>query len=576
MKKKISSKNLERAQLFLKYKEDVVFWSENCVYLPTSGGDKLVHLYEPQKKILKEFYDNHFLVLLKSRQTGFSTLSQIIVAHMATFYPNIVMGIISRDGNEASDFNRKVIDILDKQPKWLRPLFDPKKGGFKNAQSFKTNNGSQLWSAAVSPANPGAVFRGKSLTLLIMDEAAHVRYIDEAWTGIGPSLAQAQNVAKKQGIPFGTIILSTPNRTEGIGKWYFQRWQQALGNPTGLWKPHKIYWKEIPDFINNPNWYQQQCEILGNDPKRIAQELELQFVPAGGIFPENVYKDLQNKGDKKPVEIIRISEGSELWRFKEVERNKYYLMGVDTASEFGEDFSTIQVVEFETMDQILEFKGKLAVREFVRILKFVAQLCPRHLIVIENNSYGTQVCEEMYAAAEQNNYSIYGKWVVHKIPGSQSKRKAFQPGISTNAKTRPLIMDALYTYVVENTNLVRSERLALELISLVDKGNRIEADLGANDDLAMAYGFCCYARHYLKEALGNNICDQAPPEYNPINWIGELNENKPLQGAMRDAENINVFHKTADKYIDRNFDKLSGKTVNVFDLILDQNKGMFE
>ncbi len=579
-KKLITQKDLERAKLRLAYKNDIIKWAEECVFLPIGGEDRICKLYEPQKRVLRDFQKHHFLTLLKSRQTGFSTLSQIIVAHIATFYKNVVMGIISRDGSESSDFNRKVIDILEKQPKWLRPSFNRNKGGFKNAQSFKTIDGCQLWSSAVSPANPGAVFRGKSITLLIIDEAAHIRNIDEAWTGMAMSLSKVQADAKNHNIPFGTIILSTPNRTQGIGQWYFDRWQQAIMNPDGVWKPHKIHWKEIPLFRDDPKWYVQQCEVLENNPKKIAQELELQFVPAGGIFPEEVYTKLQHVR-QEILEEVRINAESLLWRFLPLQKGNFHLVGVDTATEFGHDWSTIQVVDFVTMDQVMEFRGHLSVKDFANIVKIVAGLVPNNMLLIENNSYGNQVCEEIYTDSHRS-YNIYGNWKQHtiqsvggrsgKLSSSKAKRRVFVPGISNNTATRPLIFDALYKYVTENTDKIRSERLAMELISLVDTKNKIEADQGATDDLVLAYAFCCYARHYLKETIYHARSFDADSneiggEEDQFAWMSGMNSGNPMRSLTAGGGGVDGVNKRIDQYISRNYHKLAGKSVNMFDTL---------
>jgi hypothetical protein len=558
--KVISEEQLERAKKFLEYKNDVVKWASECVYVPAAGGDELINLYDPQKRVLKSFYNDHFLVLLKSRQTGFSTMSQIITAHIATFYDNCVMGIISRDGPEASDFNRKVIDLIDKQPAWLHP-------GYKtvNAQNFITKRGSQLWSSAISPSNPGKVFRGKAIVLLIIDEAAHAERIDEAWTGMAMALSKAQAVAQRRGVPYGTIVLSTPNKTEGIGRWYFERWQQANADPDSLWKPHVIHWKEIPEFANNPNWYKQQCEILGNNPAKIAQELELEFIATEhSVWPENVQKELQKKKEP-PIEIIHVTPKAQLWRFEEIDRKKFHIIGIDTASDFGSDFSAVQVVDYETMSQVMEFKGKLTVKDFVRIIKFIVRLVPNNLIMVENNSYGNQVCEELFYDSDVS-YNVYGTWKEIKTTGGGQTKK-FQPGLSNNIKTRPLIFDALFAYIIENPNMIQSKRLALELIGLSDKGNKIQADSGCNDDLAISFAFCCYARQYLRKSLNlDSHLDQVSDEEfdDSIDWLAGLNTS-PLKVAARN-NNLNKFNNIADKYVNDNFHKLGG-TVNMMDLI---------
>lgn len=102
-----SSKKLEMvlyAQKYLEYKNDPIKFMEECIHIPTPGGSTLIKLYEPQKRIVESFLKNHDLILLKSRQIGMSTICQAIITYIFTFYKNCVVGIVSRDAAEASDF----------------------------------------------------------------------------------------------------------------------------------------------------------------------------------------------------------------------------------------------------------------------------------------------------------------------------------------------------------------------------------------------------------------------------------------------------------------------------------------
>ena len=89
---------------------------------------------------------------------------------------------------------------------------------------------------------------------------------------------------------------------------------------------------------------------------------------------------------------------------------------------------------------------------------------------------------------EDYEYNLYGT--------NRGKENKFIPGLSVNTRTRPLILDALYTHVKDMPDSVKSKKLAIELLNLVSKKDRFEADKGFHDDLAMAYGFCCYIRKF--------------------------------------------------------------------------------
>jgi hypothetical protein len=487
------------------FKENPVEFIENFVKIPTPGGSELLKLYDPQKRIIKNFFQFHEMILLKSRQIGMSTLTQAIITYIFTFYENCVVGVLSRDSNESSDFCRKTQDMIDQLPDWLRPVYKN-----KSIQYFILENGCQLHIAAVSPANPGAVFRSKSITLLIIDEAAHIRDIDQAWTGIGSTLSKVQQVAQKKGIPYGTIILSTPNKTEGIGKWYFQMWIGALAK-TNAFRPHKIHWTEIPDFKNDPGWYKKQCKILNGDKNRIAQELELKFVGSGNsLFTEDVQTALQDcaKPATEVVQLPNYKGKGELWRFKNINRGHFHIIGVDAATAAGIDRSAIEVIEYETMEQVMEFNGHIDPKELSDVIRLICAHCPHNIIVVENQGgYGQAVLYELMYD-EEVVYNLYGtyKGKDRRIGTSRSRGGSnieFIPGLSTNTKTRPLILDALYDVVAHDPDVIYSERLAAELLGLTNKGSKVEADKGFHDDLALAYGFCCYVRKYEVEALGD-------------------------------------------------------------------------
>jgi hypothetical protein len=160
-------------------------------------------------------------------------------------------------------------------------------------------------------------------------------------------------------------------------------------------------------------------------------------------------------------------------------------MGVDTAPEHGEDKSAVTVWDYETLEQVAEYQGKCKVLDYVKIVKVLAAQYPG-LIVVESNSYGNQVVEQL-------NNSEFGHMIYKEKRGKQT----VLPGLSTNSKTRPLMIDALYSYITQYPECVKSERLALEIAGLVTKtSGRVEADSGCHDDLVLATSVVMYVRKY--------------------------------------------------------------------------------
>jgi len=483
----LSTTKQQRLMEYFKCKNDPTYFIEKYIKLAQAGGDTTVPLYDRQKDFIKLVQKDKHVIVLKSRQTGLSTVTQMLCVHTSIFYKNVVIGVVSKSGAESTDFCKKVQNMIDTLPQWLRPEYTK-----KTEQSYILENGCEFYAAQVNESNPEGLLRGKAITILIIDEAAFIPKIDAAYTSCAPTLFKAQTVASKVGVPFATIIISTPNKTVGKGKWYYSNWIRAVNNDS-VFKPFKFHWNMIPELRDDPEWYDQQCKLLENIHWKIAQELDMQFVASNESFLPTETIEILNNCFVEPDYKMRL-ESNELWQFKKADRNKFYLIGVDTASESGNDFSAIEVVDYETFEQVAEFKGKLRVDEFCRVIKLVTTIYPNYLLVPEANSYGNQVCE--YLTKSGTFFNIYQTKIKSKNT-IQPKQAKYRYGLHTTPQNRPLMTDALYTYVVDDTRaVVNSERLALELIGLVEKSGKIQADEGENDDLALALAFCAYVKLY--------------------------------------------------------------------------------
>jgi hypothetical protein len=474
----------QRAIEFIKCKNDPVYFCERYLKLALVGGDKLVPLYDRQKDFLTDIYKHHHLAVLKSRQTGLSTIAQMFCAHLCTFYKNVVIGVVSKSGSESTDFCRKTMSLIRNLPDWMRPAFKK-----DTEQTFILRNGCQFYAGQVNDSNPESLFRGKALTVLIIDEAAFISKIDEAYTSCAPTLFKSQTLARSLGIPFATLIISTPNKTVGKGKWYYSTWTSSV-NGTSIFKPFKLHWKMIKELADDPTWYKTQCDLLGNVKWKIDQELDMQFVASSSSFLPTECIATLNKCYVSPIGTMKLGR-YELRQFKTPEKNKFYIVGIDTASAGGVDNSTIEVFDYETLEQVSEFQAKLRVDEFCEIISTISKIYPNNLLVPEANSYGNQVCE--YLTRGGTFYNIYQ----HKITKDKTaKNPKFRYGLYTGPQNRPLMSDALYTYVTEDPSIIKSERLALELIGLIENSGKVMADEGEKDDLALALMFCCYVKLY--------------------------------------------------------------------------------
>ena len=564
---KLDKNQLKQIDEYFRCKRDCEYFITNYVMIPTPGGNQPFKLYDAQKDVLKTMVEDHYIVTLKSRQVGLSTLAQGIITWAVTFYENVVIGILSRSGDEASDFNRKITNMIDELPEWMRPEYEK-----RTEQTFILKNGCQCFSSGVNPANPSSVFRGKSLSILVIDECAFIQCIESAFTSCGPSLVKAQKSAKENGNPYATYIISTPNRTTGTGAFYYKMWQRA-NNGESIYKPVVLKWQMIKEFADDPDWYKTQCEILNNVEWRIAQELNCEFISGGDSFlPSKTIKELQ-KNEQPPIRDVNL-DGVILSQWKDVDPDRFYLIGVDTASAYGTDSSTIEVIDYITCEQIAEVRFKGRVDDFCPIIAKVATMYPNHLIIPEANSFGNQVCE--YLTRQSNNFNLYQSRQRTDILNSPARNKfKFRYGIYTNPKNRPLIIDALYTAVTEDPTCIKSRNAILELIGLVnDKNGKIQAEEGEHDDLSMALAFCFYVREYDPPSGLKSILNSKEMIENTMEIVGWNNESNGFDTTalvknpytnpdeIKNHDVQEVLNKQIQNFVNANFTNLINNYYN--------------
>ena len=157
--------------------------------------------YDFQTSLIDDFSDNRFTVILKARQLGISTITAAYVAWMMMFHRDKNVLVIATKFGTAANLVKKVKAIHRHLPPWLCIASI----AIDNRTSFELTNGSQIKASSTS-SDAG---RSEALSLLVIDEAAHVDGLDDLWTGLYPTLSTGGRC----------IALSTPN---GVGNWVHQ------------------------------------------------------------------------------------------------------------------------------------------------------------------------------------------------------------------------------------------------------------------------------------------------------------------------------------------------------------------
>lgn len=134
-----------------------------------------------QDRCLDAFQKNRFVITNKSRQLGLSTLSAAYSLWMALFQREKNILVIATKLEVAKNFIKKVNGMYDSLPKWLvMPQIKA-----RSVKYLEFSNGSKI-QAIPTGTDAG---RSEALSLLIIDEAAHVEGIEELWLGLWPTLS---------------------------------------------------------------------------------------------------------------------------------------------------------------------------------------------------------------------------------------------------------------------------------------------------------------------------------------------------------------------------------------------------
>ena len=144
---------------------------------------------------------SRFTVILKARQLGISTITAAYCVWLMLFHRDKNVLVIATKFATAANLVKKVKNIMKNLPPWLQVATI----SIDNRTSFELSNGSQIKAASTS----GDAGRSEALSLLVIDEAAHVDGLKELWTGLYPTLSTGGRC----------IALSTPN---GVGNWFSQ------------------------------------------------------------------------------------------------------------------------------------------------------------------------------------------------------------------------------------------------------------------------------------------------------------------------------------------------------------------
>lgn len=209
MAKKIITENTnltrEELEILAKIPNDVFLFSLFCYVIHPVRGKVRFELYPYQKSVLYQFVKERFNILLKFRQAGITELISMYCLWLAMYHPNKKINIISIKDTTAKKVLKKIKFMYKNLPWYLQtPIINGRAGEFGSASMIEFDNGSFIESIPTS----SEAGRSESLSLLVIDEAAIVRWAAQIWAAAFPTLSTGGSAIVNSCITGNTRIIT--------------------------------------------------------------------------------------------------------------------------------------------------------------------------------------------------------------------------------------------------------------------------------------------------------------------------------------------------------------------------------
>lgn len=446
------------------------YFAENYVYIThPKRGLVLFNLYVYQERCIREYDEYKHNIIRKFRQGGLTTLTVIWCLWRCMFKNDQKIMVLSKSDREAKGAGKIVTNVLKYLPEWIKPDVELDN---QHEKVFRDTNGSiEFWTPEAA--------RSKSLTYLIIDEAAFIKNMDEHWKSMYPTLSTGGSC----------IVISTVN---GLGNWY-EEWFHAALAGKNMFHVIDIEYKENPEY-NNADWVKEMRSNLGE--KGWRQEVLGDFLGSGEtyingetvtnlakstartppikkLFPEWENDDTGSHEDWQMINP-KYSRGA-MWVWEEPKDGVEYALAADVSHGVGQDNSCFHVFRLDIMEQVAEFySNSIPANDFAQVVYNVGHWYKNALVIVEAAEQGLSVINKLEFQLSYDNLYY------------ETRRNAESAGVNMNKGNRPVYLEQLQSSLHNSLIKINSYRLVRELKTFVVVSRKPQSQRGKTDDLVMS------------------------------------------------------------------------------------------
>lgn len=514
----------EQTDEFLKCAIDPIYYIETylTVFDQTKGeGGQIVpfKLFEFQKELILSYQKNKENIANKYRQAGVSTTTCAFIAWYVMFTTNRYVAVIADKLETARDeLMSDIKDFIDGCPSYLRP----KVGNKDSAHHMKYSNGSQMKAFAATK------LRGPTPTLIFWDETAWTEKGEKFWESAG---AAVRNTGGR------VIFVSTPN---GLDPIFYKTFETARtkGKP---FKAIELWWYNDPRYNVGLQWVknelkdteirindnafskQQRSQLVSDgfsatspwfenakagyngDNRRLAQEILCSFLGSGDNFiHEEFIKRIEDEELRQPIHLEY--NDKLMYIFEEPIEGAQYVMALDVASGYGNDYSTLNMLKVSDIsedkkyiengvqkvkkikrrvsEQVAEYYGKVTPQQLAELAYYYGTRYNNAYCVIDvSGGYGVSTIESLkmfgylnlhYAEIQhkptRDRLNVYVKTIDKDIGNGHYVKVDLIPGFMIG-NNRPIVLQEMERSVRMQDVIIRSVRMTNEFKTFITVEN---------------------------------------------------------------------------------------------------------
>jgi hypothetical protein len=447
----------EMVQEFLRCSQDPIYFAERYIKIVhVDHGLIPIALYDYQKEIIDKLQNNRRVTVVTSRQAGKTTTAAVIILHYILFNEHKTVALLANKGDAAREILERIKLSYESLPDWLQSgVVEWNKG------SIELENGCKVLAAATS----SSAIRGKSISLLYIDEAAFVENWDEFFASVFPTISSG-NTTK-------ILFTSTPN-----GLNHFYKTCQGAKDGTNGYAYVEVPWQRVPG--RDEAWRKETLGAMDFDLEKFAQEFECEFQGSSGTL-------LSSACLKSLVSRHPIADHDGLKQYERANPTGKYVIVADVSRGKGLDYSAFQVVDISSMpyNQVCTYRNNMVTPlDYAGVIFNVSKMYNNAVILVEINDVGAQVVDSLH-------YDYESELIVYtENAGARGKRISggfgnAERGIRTTKTVKAIGCSMLKLLVEQQQLIINDHQTIFELSRFSKKGHSYEAETGCNDDLVM-------------------------------------------------------------------------------------------